>query len=439
MRKDVLSGMSEYPAETPFLDTISKQGVYFNQAYSSSSWTVPAHASLFTGRYPTEHGVNAHSKNFDISNHETLVEILNRRGYYTTGYSTNPWITSMFGFSRGFDEFHNLLPGLPYPDLDPREVQWPSDTIKKYMKAFSWVLEGNPVKKLKNGIYFKKEILKYIRSEKKVTGEIINNRLSNHHLNQDNSPFFLFANYMDLHEPYIQNGESVEDKIKNKGEQFAWNLGSLDNSMSQESREYVRKSYYGEAEALDSVLEELVYEILGKDVFDNTLVIFLGDHGQSLGEGGYWGHGTFLYDELTQIPLIVSPPKGFDSEINERSPISITEVGSLILEYLGIESEFNPFHESKNDNIVFSETVGPHNSYDGDYIISEPGYRGVHGPENSFVRNISTNAFEFGQSTNALVRAENEFQRRKSSFSADSGRSDVSENIKAHLKNLGYR
>ncbi|MFB6187089.1 MAG: sulfatase-like hydrolase/transferase, partial [Halobacteriaceae archaeon] len=195
VRGDRISNQEEFNVSTPNLTELSKKGRFFENAYSTGSWTVPAHGSLFTGKLPSEHGAHAKHKYFNVEKENTLPGILSSLSYTTVGFSTNPWISDEFGFARGFDEFYELRSPLPFSDeqADPRnEMESPS-----FSQVIRWILSGNPFKRGINGAY-----AKIFQDIPYAPASSMNDKIIDWISNHSEEPFFLFANYMDAHEPY---------------------------------------------------------------------------------------------------------------------------------------------------------------------------------------------------------------------------------------------
>src|SRR3972149_8651863 len=116
---------------TPNIDRIAQGAVLFENAISPSPWTLPAHASIFTGMYPSRHGCHERHK-FLNRNLPTLPEILKNIGYRTIGISNNSWISKNFGFDRGFDSFIKLWQIIQY-ETDMADAS--AKGIEKYKRA----------------------------------------------------------------------------------------------------------------------------------------------------------------------------------------------------------------------------------------------------------------------------------------------------------------
>lgn len=150
-------------------------GRYYNNAWSTSHWTVPVHGSLFNGKYPSEIGVHAGAQSLDCDD-EVLAERLRAEGYTTRAYSCNVNISSLYDFDRGFDEFEML----GNQDLmhwhDPDIYDWtefmrefpPEYGKKRYLKAVRECIfsDYSTISSLLYGIDLRFELNKKFRDNK---------------------------------------------------------------------------------------------------------------------------------------------------------------------------------------------------------------------------------------------------------------------------------
>jgi choline-sulfatase len=238
----------------PFMDELARQGVVFDNAWSSSSWTAPATASIFTSRHPNEHGVTRGllaQRNAGIielnrisGEVETLPSYFAELGYDTFGVSANINIDDAMGFARGFDRFRCLK---EHEGLDASDVQGVVATWMEELEA--------------------------------------------------SEAYFLYLHFMDPHEPYRRHAEWVEPD-----EPPAPHV-TLDHA-----------AYRSEIRNVDEHLRAILDAL---DPDDDTIVIVTADHGQEFLEHGSVGHGFTLYSELTRVPLMIrigtSGPRGHSS------------------------------------------------------------------------------------------------------------------------------
>lgn len=368
-----------------------RHDLFFDKAYSTGSWTIPAHGSLFTGKLPSEHGAHAKQKFLETKPEDTLSGKLSKIGYNSVGFSTNPWITDEFGFTTGFNNFHEIYPNLPFSDKesDPRnQLNDPNA-----QKIFQWIFSGNPFKRVINGVY-----AKYFKSLPYAPADMMTKNITNWMSESSEQPFFIFANYMDAHEPYISKKRDIDGDVLD----FEWNLHCYENGPDPNNHKEIQSIYDSSISYLDRNLRKLIDSL----DLNNTLLITLGDHGQSLGENNYWGHGTHLSEELIHVPLIINSPTDFCS-LDPSDIISLRDVPNLIFEYLNIHCDENimPSNHRTCDTII-AESFGPHQEVDSiPDSIPESGYRVIMNNKGHLLRNLDEDNSEF---TPIINQAENE-------------------------------
>ena len=346
-----------YPLESnvrmPFLKEFSKECNIFENAVSPASWTIPAHASILTGLYPSRNGVIErvsgeipnYSELYEKFSGETLPETLSKLGYHTIGYSQNLLIAPDTSFSRGFEEFyytHNHS-----QDIYFRMLENYNTLIREYGASLGEIV--------KNNFSFRrfKKFYSLYTSIKKDTNWLNNNDLCDkggnlvvNRINKSNlkEPFFLFINLMEMHDPH----DSTSLK-------FGWSDSffrkrKLEKSIVQN----VRNSYFNCATLVDHILSEFMISLKQRNLLENSALIITSDHGQSLMEkDGFFGHGTFLYDEIIKVPLIIRLPGGKKIHIKEGYQST-----SRIKNYIQNIIENNIDYDSFTEDFVFSEVFG---------------------------------------------------------------------------------
>lgn len=262
-------GVYGAPADlTPRIDAFAQDAVVYADALAASSWTRPAVASLFTGRYPT--AVDMLTKQDALSDElETLAEQLSAAGVSCRAVSTNGNAGRSFGFAQGFEAFHDDLPGTGYPG----DVQvTPAEAVTA--KALE-VLEALPAE----------------------------------------SPFFLFLHYVDPHAPYLPHPEQQAGDVppgRFDGSRARLNalekLSAADRTAEDEAR--IRYLYAGEVRYCDAWIGTLLDELSLRHDLDELLVLITSDHGEGLWDHGLRGHGQDLYEEMIRVPLVVRFPHG---------------------------------------------------------------------------------------------------------------------------------
>jgi len=448
VREDHCSAFGYNRETTPRLSRLAKESYKFNQAYSTGSWTVPAHGSLLTGQYPSEHGAHENNTFFHFESTNTITEVLKSEGYETACFSGNPWLSSEFGFDSEFERAEFIRSEIPFEKAgDPRDLDWSDNIYHKLYQGGNWIISGQPYKRLRN--------LLHIRSEN--TGPILDGSLLNKEIvkwlseRESSRPFFLFANYMDAHEPYSL--EEPYTAFKRNTEEmdmdFGWNLNSLKDP--PKNKEVLIDAYDSSLKYLDETVGNLVDQVDSLGLLEDTAIIIIGDHGQCFGEHGYWGHGTYLYDELLHIPLIVYPPSGAEDPRQIDRITSLSEVYNYVLD-LSV-GQFDPdqsYSELEDGSpFAYAESKGKHQNVDvGCNKYSRDGYRAIYVDNFNGVHNIETDEYsvrtvhsdELDESTrdSRLRMVEKEVLSELDESSDRRTENDIQQSTKDQLSNLGY-
>ncbi|QRV15792.1 sulfatase [Haloterrigena salifodinae] len=432
---------------TPNIAGLADESYVFDNAYSTGSWTVPAHGSMFTGRLPTEHGAHGDNKYLRWEASDTLAGRLGRLGYDTACYSGNPWLTDEFGFGTGFDRVEFVRSALPFDDAgDPRTVVWDDQPLVKALQAGRWLAKGNPIKRAANGLSLTFSDWLFLRGERlnDVTTEWINNR-------ENSESFFLFANYMDAHEPYLL--QEPYDRFLSSSSpstlDMEWNLHSIEDPPNSDQNAIV-DAYDSALFYLDSCVKNFVAELESRELLQDTALIILGDHGQCLGEHGYWGHGTFLYDELLHVPMLVRPPGGLESTERVSRITSLTDVYELVLSFAEGEAEpCKSIRDGSSSPVAFAESMGRHQDVKlSDEQFSSDGYRATYLENSSGIHNLDTDTFEIERIDDSVSESKsleqqlreaerNTFSELAENETAES-EPEMDEQTQQRLEDLGY-
>jgi len=342
VRRDRLSVYGNRRDVSPRISEFAKQSSIFN-AYSPSSWTLPAHASIVTGLYPTENGTGR-GRNYLIDpENETLAEILRDNGYSTAAVIANHFVLGReSGFAQGFDYYH----------ADSRETD----------PAFSFIAAFVLKKLAPDSRFF--AFMPFTRAEginRKAMRWLEKNR---------EDPFLLFLNYMDAHAPYVppapHDGRIEESPPANFfgadgiWKSFVHEVNEGRRAVADRERRYLLAQYDGEIAYLDSQIGAFFEELKEIGVFDDSLIILTSDHGELFAEHGLVHHPRVLFQELIRVPLIVKPPALKTTE-TWRMPeaVSLTDLFPSILGFAGVAHEAR--HGSGNmfggeSSAIFSET-----------------------------------------------------------------------------------
>jgi len=327
---------------TPSMASFAKEGVVYKNCTSTSSWTLPSHASLFTGLYPTTHGAHRVKlkkiKNGKRQKHYyplvpqniTMAEILKKNGFKNYGIVSNyVYMHHDTGIAQGFDVYDDRSKNVFFRNPLAEELYSFSATtdIAKALSKFS-------------GFY--EEIIQS-KTKRYRLAENINKsvkRVMKSHLRESPSkPFFLFVNYVDTHSPYSpvkQYRDSTKLRDKWLVSPPGW-VKSFVSKISKEEKDHVRRGYKGEVMYLDSYIGELLSYLKNMGIYDNSLVIITSDHGDFLGEHGIIGHRCGLYREVLDVPLIVKYPLS-DKKTKKiiQTQVQLVDILPTVLNFLGI-------------------------------------------------------------------------------------------------------
>lgn len=297
LRADRLEGDGAVAPLAPFLDGLRRRGTSFRRAYSQTSWTSPAIASLFTSRYPSQHGVTGFRSVLGVGE-VTLAESLRAHGYRAAAFSANPLISATAGFAQGFDHFQT--PGRTSPDM-PKQEKLRAAQIHRWL--LGW-----------------------------LDGEGAADR-----------PLFVYLHYMEPHTPYAPDRALLGQIQKRRGrtpddhrvltELF---FGKRDwNRLNSREIDLIRDVYDAEVASLDRELERLFAELGRRGLLDDAVVIVTADHGEEFLEHGRFGHGRTLFEEVLRVPMLVVQP-GQDEEHRSDATVSLIDVGPTLLELLSL-------------------------------------------------------------------------------------------------------
>ena len=374
-RFDVFDGLLQ-EGKLPNLSDLINTSIYYTNAISPSPWTTPSHVSFFTGLYPSEHKVHEtmYLKQSSIIMNQilnfpgkVLPEILKSNGYNTYGFVANPNLSPGTGFEKGFDF-------LTFVDMFEEITEFWDDTQQKIKLKFPD--SEQDIKSLANNFGLK-ELLhfsmknwnfiklprllsiyrEFLKSSKKIVypaqkaGKHIANIISNSVFEY---PFFLFANFMELHDPYIiGKGEFFSGEGK-KMLSFLAGHTDIDSSLLNEYKEL----YKNELVLLDQFVGKIIDKLRIDGVYDNTVIVVTSDHGQNFGEDHYYGHGILLSDSLVRVPLIIKPTQKNGASINYKlQPLT------NLFKFLVRCSEGLVSPNLINSEIAYSESFGIQEDY----------------------------------------------------------------------------
>ncbi|WP_324759672.1 sulfatase [Haloarcula sp. GH36] len=291
----------------PTVDALAAEGAEYTNVSSAAPWTLPSHASLFTGMYPSKHGATSLHKRL-AEEHVRLPEALHRAGYETVGVSNNTWISGEFGFERGFDTFRRTWQYVQSA-TDLGRIARTYEGRAKLRALASELLSGNPIVNVVNALYGRFGRKRH-DSGAKQTNAFVADWASTRDTER---PFFLFINYLEPHleyrpprqyaEQYLPNDVTYEAAMSIP--QNAWDYIAGDLGLSEHDFEVLRDLYRAELRYLDEKLAEL-RETINANTDRDTVFIVTADHGENIGSHGLMDHQYCLYETLLHVPLVIT-------------------------------------------------------------------------------------------------------------------------------------
>ena len=309
LRADHISTYGYGRRTTPHLDDFSTRGVLFEHAFSNSSWTLPTHASLLTGRFPHEHSANW-LQPMD-RRWPTLAETLAAKGYRTAAFAANTYyVAPEWGLGDGFSRF---------------DVYGHSAIDLLMRTAYGRRLALNVPPRFG-----------YFDTPGRTRAEHLNSRFLKWIDDDRSRPFFALLNYLDVHDPY------VTEPAYHKKYSAAAAAGNLINRQRQPhgfrtkaslTSEEIRAeidAYDGCVSYLDFHLGRLFEALTQRDLTRNTLIVLTSDHGESFGNHDLFGHGNSLYLEALHVPLVIVWPGGVPAGVRVDEPVGLERVAATI-------------------------------------------------------------------------------------------------------------
>jgi len=358
-----------YPLDVmPFLDAWAKSGVDFNRAYSPNPTCMPARVSMFTGRYASAHRVRTNYNGPDAVYSEDLLDVLKKAGYRAALCGKNHTHRNPekdFDFYASCGALGDTKP--PSQDKNERLHDEYIETLDS-METYTPSPGG-------------------LKGQK--TYRIVSSALEFIDGCQKDEPFFLWVSILDPHnpyqacEPYFEMfspeslpplATSVAD-LTGKGHRFPWMRGIWEKVLGEDIDDRIqraRSNYHGMLRMIDDQFKRLVEGLRDRGIEDDTLIIFLSDHGDFIGEYGLLRKGPDLPDILTRIPMIWAGPGVTPQPRNDEDCINTVDILPTICDMLGIPIPFG----AQGKSIAPLLTGGPKPLGEYDIAYAESGYGG---------------------------------------------------------------
>jgi arylsulfatase A-like enzyme len=294
LRADSLSSYGSRRPSSSQIEAFAHDGVIYENAWSPSSWTLPAVVSVLTGVYPFRHGIMVGDVKFSEDNSPSLAALLTGAGYESLGISHSFVASDRFGLHVGFQQFH-LFDHLTGDELRSQEVR--------------------------------KALLAALLQRQDPT-----------------RPIFAYLHTVDPHSPYTltEEGQAYAEQSPGKLDPRKYlpitfmveGIGSDPGEV-----EHLRALYDGEVAFTEHEFGRFLTMLKLLDLYENSVIVLLSDHGEEFNEHGGFDHGRTLYEEQLRVPLIVKYPgsKWAGTRVSKR--VSTVDIAPTLLGLAGVEPD----------------------------------------------------------------------------------------------------
>jgi len=316
-RADHVSSYGHCRETTPFLDEVAREGVRFSRMFTTSPWTLAAHATLFTGLYAVTHGATEESRAL-TGRQRLLAEHLKAAGYRTAAFCTNPWVSPDTGFGPGFDAFYTQRRSSRFATRAVHYGRRASDRLLRRADA----------------------------------GARRTNEAFVEWLGSGKEPFFAFLHYNEARIPLrpahpkdrmFLEPSTIPGRLRALN-QDAYKLLAGQVRMQEEDYALLQALYDDALHYVDGRVREVAEALCQRDEWDRTLLIVTADHGENLGEHGMIGHDFGLYDTELHVPLLLRCPDLVPQGFVAHELAQLTDVAPTIVSLLGLSADAAKAH-----------------------------------------------------------------------------------------------
>jgi arylsulfatase A-like enzyme len=322
-RADRLGCYGNRRIATPNLDRLAAEGVLFEAAFTPVPSTLPSHCSIMTAMYPARHGVHDNGIYRLDDSFVTLAERLNDEGYRTGAFVSAFVLDRQFGLAQGFDTYDDRVDE-PQIDADPGQLLLDDESPDEHRR---WLAQlASPFERRADAV--SRGAIDWLRQSSQ-------------------EPFFLWVHYFDPHTRY----DAPEPWTTRYDPDYT---GPMDGSPETFERIFIENGwdtvadvpradldhmvarYDGEIAFMDSWIGKLPDALEETGHLGNTLIVVVGDHGESFGEHGQiWEHNSHVFDEVIRVPFIIRPPGGLPDGRRIPGLVRTLDVAPTILGLAG--------------------------------------------------------------------------------------------------------
>lgn len=382
MRRDRLSLYGHAVPTSPALDAFADRAVVYDRAISPAQWTIPSHASMFTGVYPTTHDLTEADRALPAEL-PTAAELLRAAGYHTVGFCNNPLVGVLnHGLVRGFDAFYNYAGAAinrPFerqhgPPVDQAVRRWRTfaRSVGNQFAQREWLFRIS-LHPLFTPVWTR--LINYKGSSRNSVDDLIG-YMQKHRAGQSaRPPLFAFLNLMGTHLPYRPPKDvldSLAPHLGNAEYRFVASFNAdaarwaspIEEPLEDWQTAALETFYDAEICAQDRALHRLFEYLNASGALHDTLVIITADHGEGHGDHGYFGHSFIVNHELTHVPLVIRHPDDSRNGTRTHEVVSTRRVFHTLLAAAGVDRPDAPaslslLNADSVDGPVFTEAFPP--------------------------------------------------------------------------------
>jgi len=302
---------------TPTLDKLAEEGVLFMDAYAPATWSLPAHAALFTGTFPSWNNAHGETRYLD-GKLPTIAEFMGLNGWETYAFSAYPHISPSFGLTRGF--MHN-------------DKAWAAGTSARNFSFIYRIVDalGLGMVDDKGGAVVVDNIATWMEDRP-----------------QDDRPAFVFVNFLEAHFPFRQLPKEFRNEYQNADmntlreiDQIAFGV-QFGRQLTDEEMTFIHQPlidlYDGGVKYTDYLVGQVIDEWRKAGRLDNTIVVVLADHGEQVGEHGAFGHVTPVLEQDFRVPLLIRYPDRIAGGSKVTKPVSTVGTFATIMDLAGVDT-----------------------------------------------------------------------------------------------------
>lgn len=431
VRKDRISVYNDKIDFTQNIEDFAEDATVFQDAVSQAPWTLPSHASMFTGQYPWEHNATQKQLYLDTDK-ELLPKKFDNEGYVTGCFTSNTWVSPHTGMADGFQEIDNFFGVLP------------SDLMSdKSEKIWQWLNHGRGEWLMNKLIGFGEKVhwMTAGMNASTKTPRVID-KAENFIKNNRDEDFFLFLNFMDTHLPYFPPEEYREKHAPNVDPKEICQEAHKHNDGSKKADfEASSKLYDAEIDFLDDQLGKLFEFFEKQNLEEDTVFVVVADHGENLGENNMFGHQFSVSEQLVSVPMFIKAPDLDEEEIKDQ--VELRQLYNIIPKLASLEEGKPEFGKEKALGGYQRPEMDLRNVSEDKKPELDRHLSFVRGSGKKLIRSENDNVSEnvmLDLETQEEIKVDQEFaQIIESIGEAEEGSTEIEEEqVKERLEDLGY-